>query len=221
MTCPPEHAHGATGHCYAAHKCRCDDCMEGKRLAVAYWRHRSATRDVKDYTPVSATKARAHLRDLVASGATLTTIASSIGASRNTLACILAGQPRARAYLVEAILGVSVPRGKTIPAEGTRRRIQACYCMGWSSGDIERVTGLTHGAVVKILAGVPRVKPDTARLVDEFYRRHAYVHAPVSQGCTKAVDRAAAEGWVPAAAWDDIDTDKRPHSVWVSGKEAA
>jgi hypothetical protein len=28
MTCPPEHRHGETAHCYQAHSCRCERCVD-------------------------------------------------------------------------------------------------------------------------------------------------------------------------------------------------
>jgi len=49
--CPPEHPHGATGHCYSGHKCRCGGCREGSskrqkqgrmRRARAAWEERQA-----------------------------------------------------------------------------------------------------------------------------------------------------------------------------------
>lgn len=35
--CPPEHPHGATGHCYNVHRCACTDCRTAasRRYKVA------------------------------------------------------------------------------------------------------------------------------------------------------------------------------------------
>jgi hypothetical protein len=29
-TCPPDHAHGKSSHCYSAHRCRCDECKSAR-----------------------------------------------------------------------------------------------------------------------------------------------------------------------------------------------
>lgn len=36
--CPPEHRHGATGHCYGSHRCKCSDCKDSHRERTRAYR---------------------------------------------------------------------------------------------------------------------------------------------------------------------------------------
>jgi hypothetical protein len=96
----------------------------------------------------------------------------------------------------------------TVPAAGSIRRIQALGVTGWPLGRLARETGLTQYRIECLAAGLPdTVTVDVARAVAAVYARYSgaspglcgvsHIHARAARA------RAAAEGWAPAAAWDD------------------
>jgi transcriptional regulator with XRE-family HTH domain len=123
---------------------------------------------------------------------------------RETADAILAVQPELR------LLGDRRP----YPARGTIRRIQALMCAGWSMTEIAARLDMFPSSVARLLR-----QRDTwasvARKVEALYEvMWDEVPVPETKYQQMSVDGAkryaAAHGFVPALAWDDIDADPFP-----------
>ncbi|MDZ5146323.1 hypothetical protein [Microbacterium testaceum] len=223
--CPPEHKHGNTPTCYRNHKCSCLDCKVSNtrrcyehKKRVAYGR---PTGTLVDAQPVHT-----HLQDLVAAGMTPAAIAAAAGVYRKTVARILrGGSTRRHPSLLlfnetaQKLLAVApdasiVPDGHWVSARGTQRRLQALATLGWSASELLRRAGLPRTKLFNIHTRdhvSPEVHRAIARLYDELWDQQAPAHTSYEQASRTATrKRAAAEGWLPPLAWDDIDADDAP-----------
>lgn len=93
-----------------------------------------------------------------------------------------------------------IPTGAYINGVGTRRRLQALVAIGWT----QRLIGLELGVVqsrVKALTHQDGVTARVAFEVRDVFDRLSMTVGPSNQ--TRI--RAAAKGWLPPLAWDDID----------------
>ena len=102
-------------------------------------------------------------------------------------------------------------RARTVSAVGTRRRLQALSCNGWSLASLARSAGLTRNALLHIThQRNPRVRKFVADRVSEMYERLWDQQATGSQA-VKVRNLASAKGWLPPMAWLDIDDpDEKP-----------
>lgn len=111
------------------------------------------------------------------------------------------------------------PATTRTPAQGPRRRLQALRCLGWNNHQLADLTGL-H---VKTIRNVMRpstlyVSRDTAVRVATIFNTHwdrtprAY-SAEDRRKRDRGVLYAREQGWAPAMAWDDIDTDVAPQGL--------
>lgn len=105
----------------------------------------------------------------------------------------------------DALLRLTIrdaPDWAWIPADGTRRRIEALQCMGWSQQVLADRLGVSVPAVSKIKRQ-PRVQAAKARRIAAIYDDLSMRPGPDRR--TKAW--AAKQGYAPPLAWDDDAID--------------
>lgn len=101
-----------------------------------------------------------------------------------------------------------------VPSHGVTRRLQALFALGWTTIDMAERLGVTYARVSHLMRGkYPVLHRSTYAAVAALYdqlsmvtpvdqapkgRGNVYVHA-------RAARMAAARGYAPPLAWDDID----------------
>lgn len=227
--CPPAHAHDET--CYQRHACRCTPCRAAHAASMSARRRQQAygtyTRALIDATPT-----RAHLAWLRSQGMGVKTIAAASGVPKDTLGRVMWGRrdhatgtvilpPKVAPKTAERILAVRpelhlLADHAVIDATGYRRRVQALVAHGWSLPAIARAVdgqiteyqlrGWVHGD--RITAASAR---DVVALFDRLWMLTPPADTPQQAAMVARARRLAGRyGWVPALAWDDIDTDPAP-----------
>jgi transcriptional regulator with XRE-family HTH domain len=210
--------------------CRCDACVTANRQDAA---RRARLRAYGQWQPyVDAGPARDHLAALSRAGIGWKRAAELAGLSTGTVSKLLFGKGgrlpsrRIRPETAEAILAVhvapaSLGQGALVPADGTRRRLQALVAIGWSQARLADRLGMTPSNFGSAL-GRDRVTAATARTVERLYDdlwnrpppepdQHSRISA------SRARNYARARGWAPPLAWDDDemdDPDARPADGW-------
>lgn len=212
-----KHRHG-TKVAYQKDRCRCDPCTEA---AVRYDRNRRRKIAYGQWDPrpwlVDATEAREHLRKLAARGMGEARIAELSGLSHHPLRTIKQGAPRAHEATVAAILSIPldapVAPGTRLDATGTKRRVQALACMGWSLERIGREAGIYgRGNMFALLIFHDKVTARVERAVREVYERlwdKEPTWSNISQKgvVTRTKNLAKKRGWAPPLAWDEETID--------------
>lgn len=167
-----------------------------------------------------AAPVRDRIRDLMAQGLGHKRLATVADVPLMTVKSILYGHrdgtplKTVKLRTAEKILAVQAPAPldspprKQIDATGTRRRIQALACRGYSCTYIANALG-THPETVRAWLRCKYVEARWARAVAGLFRKLWDTDAenngatPLSAAQTRAW--AARAGFVPAAAWTDID----------------
>lgn len=99
-----------------------------------------------------------------------------------------------------------VGKPTTVEATVPARKIRALSALGWSHPELASHLGVTASRVGEVARQkYPRVSVKTARKVDALYRRLCMTPAPDGFAATRAKSAAAAKGYAPPLAWDDID----------------
>jgi hypothetical protein len=162
-----------------------------------------------------------HLRDLRASGVTVSAIAARAGVSPSLVDELL-NRPRKliRSDNADALLATKpdpAPSGY-VAGIGTVRRIRALGAIGWSMRDICRAS---NGAVsIESLRDInsverPFVLSRTHVAVAEVYEELCMKTPPVGRTSSQVRVKAAAKGWPPPLAWDDPDDPhEQPDPGW-------
>lgn len=210
----PEHG-TLSRHKY--HGCKCLTCRVAYSSYAKRRRLHSAYGTWHPFT--AAAPVREHINSLRAAGATSDAVADAAGVTRQTVARIVYGIPagkpteKIRRESADAILRVRIEDcflgdGSRIDATGTRRRIQALVAMGWSFVALAAEMGINDRALAN-LARAERVTVATARKVKNAYKQLVVItpeqHGVHRQARALARRVASREGWVTAAAWDNID----------------
>lgn len=107
-------------------------------------------------------------------------------------------------YEYERQRDIAAGRPRLIPADATRRKVQALACYGWSLADIARDFGTTQQALQKSLRK-DMIRRATAEKVDAWYLAHEMTLAPDTPYTRRTRAAASREGWRPPLAWEDID----------------
>ncbi|GAB3166969.1 hypothetical protein GCM10027059_26780 [Myceligenerans halotolerans] len=224
--CPHDgrHEHG-TRNAYVLDRCRCLPCA---KAASEYesWRKRQRAYGRDAFT--DAEPVREHVRRLMDAGMGLKTVAARTGVSHGTLAKLVYGTRRpdgtrrdpskrvtlatARKLLALRLDVSDLADGARIDTTGTRRRLQALACAGWSVGKLETASGVDRQALDKILRGGTRTSARTVKAVADIYDQLWDQVPPHEQWHDKAayartINRANSAGWAPAMAWDDETID--------------
>lgn len=171
---------------------------------------------VRPYNLVPADPARQRLLELRAAGASYHQIAAATGISANVLNSVARGMRRRisaeNASLIATCTPAPIPLGALVDATGTKRRLQALAREGWTVVDIAERTRCDEGQLFNIRLGhLTTIKNVTAQRIAKFYDRPGI--APDGYGRARAQRQAERNGWAPAAAWDDIDTDPEPTGI--------
>lgn len=221
------HRHG-TRVAYVKDRCRCPACTAANTAAS-----RAAVRNRALGVPsryVDVAEVRSHLQSLRAAGIGYQQIARLAGTSVTHLREIShtvvrsAGRPpiqRIRREFAATLLGIAPVAANRAPqsqldATGTRRRLQALIAAGWSVSELAGQLGRTHTNLRRTMNS-RTVTARTAARVDDLYRQLSASAVPVvtdaqREAAAAARALAARHGWLPALAWDDIDTDPEPNA---------
>ena len=200
--------------------CRCGPCARANRAAenertrlIAYGR----------WEPyVDAGPTREHLRALGEAGIGWRRAATLAGVSTGSVSKILYGGPggrppaqRVRPETEAAILAVypapALLAGRApVDATGTRRRMQALVACGWSQARLAARLGVLPSNFGDVMYRRPTVTAATARAAERIYDELWDKAPPESAhrekiAASRARRYAAARGWAPPLAWDNID----------------
>lgn len=110
---------------------------------------------------------------------------------------------------------------RRVDATGTRRRIQALMCLGWSQSALERRSGIQQKVLSDHLYR-DYVSTRSRDRIAELYEQLSHLIPPTENaGQRISVNKARAyarrHGWAPPLAWDDIDNDPEPATAEPSG----
>jgi hypothetical protein len=217
------HRHG-TRAAYVKDRCHCPDCTAANTAAS-----RTAAREriYGRWQPyVDASPVRAHIADLRAAGIGVERIAHLAGLSVShirQLADHSRGDTRetrrVRPDTATRILDIGMNDASRAPhsrvdATGTRRRLQALIAIGWPGELLAVQLGRRASSLHRSMTG-KSVTAGTAHDVATLYERLWNTRPPRGTGEQRAAADAArayaaAQGWLPPLAWDDIDSDPTP-----------
>lgn len=122
----------------------------------------------------------------------------------------LAGWKR---YKLQKLEGTFQP--ERVPAYGMHRRIQALQALGWSQAQIGEAAGLSRQAISKLTKGEKARKFSIGR-IERAYNQLSTKTPPPSTAASRARAFAAAHGWAPPLAWNNIDDPAdKPDLSWA------
>lgn len=208
--CPDTHNHGINSVCYVAHKCGCEPCVAGnaarardrrKRLAYGRWDER-----------VPAAPVVEHVARLHGQGMSSREIGLVAGVPQDSVDKLRRQKWVAvsRANAILAVRPVTIPCDRSlVDATGTRRRLQALVCMGWTGAELMGRLGKDPGQSTRFLTA-QLVQEGTRAAVAALYDELWNVTPPDSYGSRRARLRAQRNNWIAPLGWDDIDTDPEP-----------
>ena len=185
----------------------CEGCQAQNRAYLRAWKKGHRMGHLVDSTP-----AREHIATLVEAGYSLSSIARRSGVSLSAIYNLSRGvNPTIHVDTSEAILGTRAGDAVMVPSVGVHRRLQHLALMGWSAGRLAGELGVTQQMVSLLMIGKTRqVHVTTFEKVRVFFSAHWQDDG----GSTRAKGYARRNGYVPAAAWDDIDNpNERPKGV--------
>lgn len=198
---------------YKIHRCRCDACTAANRRYVNR-RERLIAYGRWEFM-VDAAPVREHVHALGARGLGWKRVAKLSGVSNGAMSKLLYGDrghglaptKRVRPATATAILAVradldTLADGANTDAAGTRRRIQALACLGWSLSEQARRLGWSVQNY-SILQRRQKVGAKTARAVRALYDELSMTPAGDRPGAERARRDAARKGYLPPLAWDD------------------
>jgi hypothetical protein len=214
------HQHG-TRTAYVKDRCRCTDCTAANTAAS-----RTATRERiygRWHPYVDASPVREHIAALRAAGIGVERIAHLAGLSVSHIHELAEhnhghsrGTQRVRPGTASRVLAIGIDDVNRAPhsrvdATGTRRRLQALQAVGWPVELLAAQLGRRPTSLHRSMTG-ESVTARTAHDVVTLYERLWNTRPPRATqgqraGADAAQDHAAARGWLPPLAWDDIDTD--------------
>src|SRR5918997_3254042 len=217
------HRHG-TRAAYVKDRCRCPDCTAANTAAS-----RTAARErlYGRWQPyVDAGPVREHIAALRTAGIGVERIAHLAGLSVSHVRALAEhdhgdsrGTQRVRPDTATRILGIGIDDVSRAPhsrvdATGTRRRLQALIAIGWPAELLAAQLGRRPNSLHRSMTG-ESVTARTAQEVATLYEQLWPIRPPRMTGEQRAAAdaaqaHAAAQGWLPPLAWDDIDSDPTP-----------
>lgn len=105
---------------------------------------------------------------------------------------------------------------------GIQRRLQALSRLGWSMKVIADETGINLGSLCRLRRNpdVKFVRRTIADAILAAWDRHCDTTAPSSHSSRETVAEAVRRGWLPPAAWEDIDDpDEDPTALEDAGPD--
>jgi hypothetical protein len=167
----------------------------------------------------NAEPVRNHIQHLRANGLGWRHIAHLAGVSEGVVSRLLYGtpsrgygpskriQPDAAAALLAVQVDIDTLADRAlIDGTGTRRRIQALVCIGWSQSEQARRLGISRQSHTR-LNGTVQVTAGLARTIRAFYDEMSMNPAPDGPSSTGARREAARKKWAPPLAWDENSID--------------
>jgi hypothetical protein len=215
---------------YVLDRCRCLPCCHA---ASVYEQARKRRNAYGRSNYVDAGPVREHVTAVMAAGIGLKRIVAVSGVSQGVLWKLMYGKNGAapsrrvthatagRLLALDPSDRALLADGARIDSTGTRRRLQAMACLGWSTGRIAAQAGVDRQALDQALAGGD-VTARTARAIAAVYGRlWGQQPAPADRhergGITRTINRARRAGWPSPLAWDDETIDDpaaRPDRGW-------
>lgn len=208
---PTEHG-TLTG--YKIRGCRCRPCTDAQ---LRYNARRARLILYGQWQPyVDAQPVRDHVNALSNAGLGFKRVARLAGVPTGSMSKLLYGNPQRgmgpskgmRPKNAAAILAVradldTLADGARTDAAGTRRRMQALACLGWSLSEQSRRVGWTTQNYCALQTR-DQVNVGTARAVRDLYEQLSMTPAPEDKnGVVRARNDAARKGYLPPLAWDD------------------
>ncbi|MFD2093354.1 helix-turn-helix domain containing protein [Blastococcus deserti] len=216
------HRHG-TRAAYVKDRCRCTDCTAANTAA-------SRERIYGRWQPyVDAGPVRQHIAALRAAGIGVERIAQLAGISVSHIRALAQhgrgdspGTQKVRPSTATRVLSIGIDDLNRAPhsrvdATGTRRRLQALVAIGWPTELLAAQLGRRPTSLRRSMTS-QSVTARTAHEVATLYERLWNSRPPRMTGeqcaaADAARAHAAARGWLPPLAWDDIDTDTLPPAI--------
>lgn len=217
---PGDSRHGTTAghHAHtAAGEPSCGRCKFAHKTYQAYVRRQRAYGRWQPF--VDADQARTHVLGLRAGGTSILRIATQAGVAPSRISYLLYGcgekpmPAKIRRRFADALLKVT-PEPRLVSSLGVHRRLTALIALGYSQGCIGGRLGVTQTRVWQLIHHrSAHVEQETHDRVDSLYESLSMTSPPVSTGrekgtATRARRVAAANGWAPPLAWDNIDDPK-------------
>lgn len=206
---------------YHLEKCRCPTCRQAAR---DYDNNRSRAIAYGRWQPyVDAEPVRQHVRALAEFGIGWMRLAKISGVPRGSVSKLLYGDPqrgmapskRILPKNAQAILAVeptldNLGDQTVIDGTGTRRRLQALVCAGWTQSELARRMNMNRAnfgrTIVSSLVKAATVK--TVRdLYDELWRVDPVAAGVPEHRAAAARLIATSNRWAPVGAWDDDSID--------------
>jgi len=221
------HLHGQRA-AYVKDRCRCTACTAANAAAS----HTAARRHALGYPSplVDAGEVRAHLGQLRRAHIGYQQMARLSGTSATHIREIAGAVARSgsrppirriRTDLAARLLAVEpTPANRAahchLDATGARRRLQALVAVGWPPDTLARPLGRTPADLRRTLTCATTITECTARRIRDLYDRLWDTQPPRAtpaqrQAAEAARAHALEHRWAAPLAWDDIDTDPRPH----------
>lgn len=215
------HRHG-TRVAYVRDRCRCIGCTAANTAAS-----RTANREriYGRWQPyVDGRPVREHIAALRRAGIGVERIARLAGLSVSHIRQLAGNGPgkppqRVRPGTAARVLAIGIqstsraPRSR-VDATGTRRRLQALLAVGWPLKLLAHQLGCRPNSLERSMATesvTARTAHDVARLYEQLWNaRPPQATSDQRAAADAAQAHAAAQGWMPPLAWDDIDSDTTP-----------
>jgi hypothetical protein len=191
--------------------CHCSDCVVVMRRIAK--RHRTGR---LERVPSSA--AWEQLEEWLEAGFEPAWIESACGIPRQSIQSAIfearhgQGQRNFGARYSALIVNADIwsATGGRASAIGSRRRLRALQCMGWTNEALSRETGISFVTLASIQRGsVSKVSARLFHPIKDAYDRLAEIDG----GSNHAKIRARKNSYLPPAAWDDPDTDPDQDAV--------
>jgi DNA-directed RNA polymerase specialized sigma24 family protein len=211
-TCPPEHLHGRTLHCYKTHSCRCESCRakasraeRERKKAIADGRYLGGLK--------SAARSIVHIELLNRGGMSYRQIAARAGVNPKTLHRLMTGKAvvgSTERAILAVRLHVERPPLAQVDSTGTRRRLEALMTLGYTATELSIRLGKSADWVSSVLRRF--MVHEQSRLdVRELFEVLSMTPAPATREAKFARTWARNRGYAPPLAWDDIDDpDEEP-----------
>lgn len=188
----------------------CGPCHQAK-LRTERRRYKLTCRGTRYRMPVGDLCARLHA--LHNSGMSWDAIAAGAGVNRTSITRALRTGPDASVSTRTWRKLTDYDPGAHLTPIGTRRRLQALACLGWSTYRIAADTGLTRETVRSLTVGTTNV--DMARVQIAVAAAYGRLSMRIPRaattseqaGITRCRNRAHKARWAPPLAWDEGHID--------------
>lgn len=223
--CPDsaDHDHTVDG-CWTQHGCRCATCVHERKMErqrrrnrlIAYGREDELRARRVDAAPVRETLAR-----LLDAGLPLERVADAAGISRAVLTNLRYGGRGRKSGVHQRTVDVAVadalrnldPATVTtgvVPATGSIRRLQALVAAGQTQSTLAALLGRQVGNLSPLVLGRREYVTEATHAAVRTLFDSIWDQRPEGWMHDRARRLAVRRGWLPALAWDDIDTDPAP-----------